>query len=131
MIVGIGADIVSIVRMEAALQRRGPALARRLLSAPEYREFRASAQPAHFLAARFAAREAALKALGVGLSGGIRWTDLCVTKNPDGAPQLILQGAALDCAQRRGVGVCHLSLAHEREYALAFVVFSAASDAQL
>ncbi len=126
MIVGIGVDLVSIPRMEAALHRRGPALAERLLSASEYREFLGSARKAHFLATRFAAREAALKALGTGLAAGIRWRDLEVSKDRAGAPQLQLHGAAALHAEDRGVRSCRLSLAHESEYALAFVVLDAA-----
>ena len=124
MIVGIGVDAVSVRRMEQALARRGPALARRLLSAEEYREFLPARRQARFLALRFAAREAAAKALGTGISKGVRWRDLRVTHDEWGAPYLHLHGGAQKRARKLGVAAIHLSLSDEEDLALAFVVLS-------
>ena len=71
MIFGIGTDIVSVQRMRRNLGRYGERFARRILSESELEEFRATAKPENFLAKRFAAKEAAAKAMGTGFSGGL------------------------------------------------------------
>jgi holo-[acyl-carrier protein] synthase len=124
MIVGIGTDIVAIERIRKALSRRGEALAARLLSEDEFQDFVRHVNPERFLAKRFAAKEAALKALGTGLRHGLRWSDIAVGHEPDGKPVLHFSGraAALAAAHRS-----HLSISDEQDYAVAFVIMESES----
>ena len=122
MIAGIGTDIVEVRRMYDALERRGDRLARRLLSDAELAEYHASNDPARFLAKRFAAKEAILKALGTGLRDGIRWTHMGVGHDQRGRPQVRLAGAAAAVALAQGIGAWHLSLSDEQAYVLAFAI---------
>lgn len=122
MIVGIGTDIVDVGRIDAMLGRRGEALAQRLLSTAEFDAFKAHPAPARFLAKRFAAKEAALKALGTGLRNGMRWADISVAHDALGKPALHLAGVARQQADALGVNACHLSISDEQRYAVAFVI---------
>ncbi|MEQ5801877.1 holo-ACP synthase [Halomonas sp. H10-9-1] len=124
MIVGIGTDIARVARFEAALSRRGERLSERLLGAVERERFQAQAQarPAAFLAKRFAAKEAFVKALGTGLRNGMRWTEIQVVNDTLGRPSLLLAGRAHELARAAGVRATHLSLSDEAEFAVAFVV---------
>ena len=124
MIDGIGTDIVRIARMQAALGRRGDALAHRLLAPVELPAFSDHPDPARFLAKRFAVKEAVLKALGTGLRNGIRWHDISVEHDHFGKPLLALSGEA---GRRLGVRRCHLSVSDEQDYALAFVIIESES----
>jgi holo-[acyl-carrier protein] synthase len=121
MIFGIGTDIVSVPRMQQALERHGERVARRILTADEMEDYRRAGQPAAFIAKRFAAKEAAVKALGLGFSEGISMRNIGVEHDPRGKPLLVLSGRALELAQQMGVGEAFLSLADERDHALAFV----------
>jgi holo-[acyl-carrier protein] synthase len=124
MISGIGTDIVQLERIHAALRRRGDGLARRLLADSEWQGYQQHVAPARFLAKRFAAKEAALKALGTGLRHGIRWHDVAVSNDSDGKPQLLFTGRAEQIlAGRRS----HLSISDEQDYALAFVIIESIS----
>lgn len=123
MISGIGTDIVAVPRLRAALERRGPALARRLLAETEWPDFDRAADPARLLAKRFAAKEAFLKALGTGLRG-LRWTDMAVQHDRQGKPSLWFSAAL---ASRLAGHRCHLSLSDEQDYAMAFVIIESES----
>lgn len=124
MITGIGTDIIQLSRIRSALARRGDGLARRLLADSEWQQYQQQADPARFLAKRFAAKEAALKALGTGLRHGIRWHDVAVVNDSDGKPQLVFAGSAAQLlAGRRS----HVSISDEQDYALAFVIIDSAS----
>ena len=78
--------------------------------------------PAPHLAARFAAKEAFLKALGLGLRNGMRWQEIEVVRNELGAPSLRLSGQAAELADERKVTAIHLSYSHEGDYATATVI---------
>lgn len=123
MIVGIGVDVVDVTRFHRSLDRT-PALADRLFTAGE-RTYATTAEPAmaaQRLAARFAAKEAVLKALGVGL-GACGFHDIEVVRDDDsGAPALALHGPALSLAADRSVASWHISLSHTDGFATAFVV---------
>ncbi|MGH7361409.1 MAG: holo-ACP synthase [Candidatus Methylomirabilales bacterium] len=121
MIIGVGTDLVSVPRLRQAVTRRDRLL-HRLFTEAEVAECRRRADPAPHLAARFAAKEACLKALQIGMGGGIRWREVEVEGGGGKVPRLILRGAAATRAAALGVRQTHLSLAHEGEYALAFVV---------
>ena len=126
MIVGIGTDLVRIARIEEALQRHGGRFALRILSEEEIHRFRHSSAGVRYLAKRFAAKEAVAKALGCGIGAGARWTDIVVSNDGAGAPLVSLSDRALESAEARGVTHIHLSISDEQDYAIAFVVLSAA-----
>jgi holo-[acyl-carrier protein] synthase len=122
MIVGVGTDLVEIDRFRLAMQRRSQ-LGERLFS-PDEREYAARHRdPAPRLAARFAAKEAVMKALGVGL-GAFKLRDVEVVRQSGGAPVLALHGRASTLADDRGVGRWHLSLTHTGSMAMAVAVAS-------
>lgn len=111
---GIGIDLIEVERIERALERR-PRLAERLFTAAELEYSRARARPGRHLAARFAAKEAALKALGL---GGMRMGQVEVRGGGDGPPELVLSGDAAAVAAREGVRL-EVSLTHSRDLAAA------------
>lgn len=121
MIVGIGIDIVSISRIEKALERT-PKLAERVLTPLEFEEWQQSQQPARFLAKRFAAKEAAVKALGTGIGRGVGWQQLEISKSDLGRPLISLSGAAADIAETLGALFWHLSYSDEVDYVVAQVI---------
>jgi len=124
-VIGIGVDAVDVARFRRILARR-PGFAARFFSDTEQADSRRSPDPTESLAARVAAKEAVMKALGTGL-GGFALTDVEVRRaGGDGptrnAPSLLLHGSAADVAARRGAGRFHLSLTQTTEVAIAFVV---------
>lgn len=123
MIVGIGTDIVSVARIERALARHGERFAERILAPGEREAYRCAASPVHFLAKRFAAKEAAAKAFGTGFSDGLSLHDIAVSNDSRGRPELVLTGRAAALCEELGIGEHHVSLADEREHAIAFVTF--------
>jgi holo-[acyl-carrier protein] synthase len=123
MIEGIGTDIVQVARIRAALARRGEALITRLLAPSELDRCAGHPDPSRFLAKRFAAKEALLKALGTGLRG-MSWHDIRIDNDNIGKPLLVLSGEAARLLGRRR---CHLSLSDEQDYALAFVIIESES----
>ena len=122
MILGIGTDIVAVGRIQASLERHGERFARRILATVEMEEFIADKRPAHFLAKRFAAKEALVKALGTGFRNGIKFSDISVTHNNLGKPGMCYSGTTALYLQKMGVSLSHISLADEQDYALAFVI---------
>ena len=121
MILGLGVDVVEIPRIEKALSRFGERFLKRILTA---REISWLAGRGHFparVAALFAAKEACAKALGTGLSG-LSWQEMEVIHEESGRPVLRLSGAALRRFQALGGQRVHLSLSHERKYAVAVVI---------
>ena len=121
MIFGIGTDIVRVARIQQDLERFGERFAERILTASEMREFRATAGKANFLARRFAAKEAAVKALGTGFSQGVQLHDIEVSHDAQGKPLLEFRGRAREFMQKHAITVSHVSLADEEDNAVAFV----------
>ncbi len=121
MIVGLGLDFVSISRFERFLERRGERGLRRVFTPGELGYCESLVAPAASFAARFAAKEAFLKAVGTGLSG-LAWTDVEVVRADSGEPSHQLHGGAAEAARRRGATTCHLSLTHTADLAGAVVV---------
>lgn len=119
LILGIGVDLVSVARVGDALRRR-PALRERVFRPEELGEA-GHVGEVRSLAARFAAKEAFRKALGETVQGGA-WRDVWVRGGRGGAPQLELSGRWLLAAKERGATGWHLTISHEREYAVAVVV---------
>lgn len=126
MIVGIGSDIARVARFETAMTRHGERFAARILGPNEQRRFVEHPQPAAFLAKRFAAKEAFVKALGLGLRQGIQWGEIEVLNDTLGKPFFQLHGVAAQRAAAAGVDKSHVSLSDEAEYAVAFVVLEQA-----
>ncbi|EGN75685.1 phosphopantetheinyl protein transferase [Idiomarina sp. A28L] len=120
-IVGIGTDIVEIERIRRALQRQ-PGLAKRLLTPTEHKEFIAASEPERYLAKRFAAKEAALKALGTGLQNGMSWQHIEIGHTSLGQPLLVFMQVADTLAKELLISHHHLSLSDEAHYAQAMVV---------
>jgi holo-[acyl-carrier protein] synthase len=116
----MGLDLVPIARVEAMLARHGRRATERLFSPGERADCDRRAQPAQHYAARFAAKEAVLKALGG--PPGLRWVEIEVRSADTGRPLLILSGAAAAAAARRGVVTQHVSLTHAGGMAAAVVV---------
>ncbi len=125
MIHGIGADLVTLARMDAIQARHGTRFARRILAAEELPEYEASPHKARFLAKRFAAKEAFAKAAGTGVRPPVTLTALRVTHNALGKPGFAYGAALADWVQQQGIAAAHLSITDERDHALAFVVLEA------
>ena len=116
---GIGVDMLEISRMEQVIERR-PSFLRRVFTEEERAYCERSARPAEHYAARFAAREAVLKALGTGFAQGIGLKDVSVTRDPStGRPRALLAGRAAQIAQEQGVREIALSISHTRDVAVA------------
>ena len=113
-----GVDIIEIDRVRRVLERYGERFLQRVFTPGEIAYCRRRAPN---LAARFAAKEAAMKALGTGVRG-VGWRDIEVVRAASGAPGLRLHGRGLARAERLGVSETSLSMSHSREYAVAFVV---------
>lgn len=122
MILGLGIDIVEIPRIARAYERFGEIFAKKVLHTDEVAAMPGGTQIAPYIAARFAAKEAAVKALGTGFRNGIWFQDFCIVKNQLGQPALILHGAAKEAAKRMGAASIHLSLTHGRDTAAAVVI---------
>jgi holo-[acyl-carrier protein] synthase len=122
MILGLGTDLVAIARVEALLARHGDRFLGRVFTAAERAECLGRARPAVHLAARWAAKEAAMKAIGTGWSLGVRWQELEVRSPGDVPPRLTLTGAAQSRAAALGIRQTLVSLSHDAEYALATVL---------
>jgi holo-[acyl-carrier protein] synthase len=120
MIAGIGVDIVEIARIRALIERHGERFLKRVFSPAEVRHCSRRIDPATGLAARFAAKEAFVKALGTGMTKGMRFKDIQVTG--EGRPQLKLTGKAREIAESMGIRGVHVSLSHERTHAVAMVI---------
>lgn len=120
MILGLGIDLVETARIDSLWQRFGERFSRRILTPEEAADL--PVRPVEYLAARFAAKEAAVKALGTGFSRGITFQSLAVRNLSSGKPDLELRAMALQTAKDLGVAGVHLSLTHTRTAAAAVVV---------
>lgn len=122
MILGIGSDLVQVARMAEAYTRHGERLARRLLSQQEWADFGRAASKPHFLAKRFAAKEALAKAVGTGLRPPVVLTAMAVAHDALGKPVFEFEPNLSAWLTQKGMHRIHLSLSDERDMALAFVV---------
>jgi holo-[acyl-carrier protein] synthase len=123
VILGLGLDLVDVARVEALVARHPARAAARLFTEGEWGYAATKARPALHLAARFAAKEAAYKALaGSAEARAIGWRDLEVVRGVDGAPALVLHGRAEARARVLGVRAIHLSLTHTADTAAAVVI---------
>ena len=124
MIFGIGTDIVRVARMQKNIERYGEKFAERILTPAELEEFRHESRPAHFLAKRFAAKEAAAKAMGTGFRDGLMFHHIGVGHDAAGKPKLEFTAEAAEFVAAHGITDVHVSLADEEDHAVAFVTLS-------
>ncbi len=122
MIVGTGVDIVETLRIQQAFERHGERFSRRLYTPGEIAYCERFKNKAERYAARFAAKEAAFKALGTGWREGIHWLDVEVTHQPSGKPELVLKGRAGEVAQELRVTRAAVSISHADTYVVAQVI---------
>ena len=120
MIVGLGIDVVELGRIERIWDRYGTRFASKILTVSEQQALPAS--PIAYLASRFAAKEAAVKALGTGFRNGITFHSLAVRSLPSGQPELILHGRASERAKELGVANWLISLSHSQNTVCAVVI---------
>jgi len=122
MVVGVGTDLMEIARIEESIARFGDRFLARVFTPGEIAYCRRKKNAGESFAARFAAKEAGAKALGTGISQGVGWLELEVTREPGGKPALTLRGRA--AARARALGIMHISMSitHSRDTALAVVI---------
>lgn len=122
MILGTGIDLTEVDRIREAVERYGRRFLERVFTPAEIAYAESKANRHERYAARFAAKEAGMKAIGTGWRGGVRWQDFEVLNQRGGRPELVLHGAAAEVARRMGVARIHLSLTHTPALAQAFVI---------
>ena len=122
MIVGTGIDIAEVPRIRQSIERFGDRFLLRVFTVGEIQYCDSKANRAERYAARFAAKEAAMKALGTGWNQGVRWRDCEVVRLPGGRPSISFHGKAAEFAARLGVKNAALSLSHTAEQAIAQVI---------
>ncbi len=121
MILGIGTDIVAIGRFESLIQK--DSFLKKIYTSHELSHCEAKHKgKLASLAVRYAAKEAVMKALGTGYAKGVAFTDINIINDPTGKPQVALTGVTKTYAENMGVQRIHLSLSHETEYAIAYVI---------
>ncbi|MDR2452436.1 MAG: holo-ACP synthase [Candidatus Accumulibacter sp.] len=121
MIAGVGADLAAVARLGRLYERHGARVLERLLAPAEFAEFSRAANPARFLAKRFAAKEAFGKALGIGVAAPATLPNIAVTHDDLGRPAFAYAPPLERYLAERGLAA-HLSISDETDYALAFVV---------
>jgi holo-[acyl-carrier protein] synthase len=125
VIVGTGIDIAEVPRIRQSIERFANRFLQRIYTPGEIRYCDAKANRVERYAARFAAKEAAMKALGTGWSHGVRWRDCEVIRMPGGRPSITFHGRAGEIAARLGVKNASLSLSHTKDQAIAQVILEA------
>ena len=122
MIVGTGVDLAEVPRIQASIERFGEKFIHRIYTPREIAYVERKANKFERYAARFAAKEAGMKAIGTGWRRGVTWQDFEVANLPTGKPTLLLHGVAAKFAERLGVKNVSLSLTHTRELGMAHVI---------
>src|ERR1700733_15784853 len=115
MVLGLGTDLIEIERIQASMDRFGERFLERVFTAGEIAYCMRKKQPAESLAARFAAKEAGAKALGTGISHGVSWKEIEVTREMGQRPMLHFRGRAGELAKALGVRKVHLTLSHSQK----------------
>lgn len=124
MIVGIGTDITSVKRIARVYEKYTERFVKRILTSKEIDSYNKRVNKVHYLAKRFAAKEAVAKALGTGIKRGVFWRNIAVLNQISGAPFIVLYDEALTRYKQLGAKSSHISISDEEEYAIAFVVLS-------
>lgn len=122
MIVGTGIDIAEVPRIAESITRFGDRFLRRVFTEGERLYCDSKANRMERYAARFAAKEAAMKALGTGWNFGVRWQDIEVARQPGSRPTIVFHGKAAEFAARLGTRNASLSITHTADQAMAFVI---------
>ena len=122
MILGTGTDLAEVPRIRRSIENYGDRFLQRIYTEAEIVYSMSKANSSERLAARFAAKEAGMKAIGTGWRRGVTWKDFEVMNEPSGRPTLRLTGAALAIAAKMGVQRISISLTHTREMAFAVVL---------
>ncbi len=122
MIVGTGIDVAEVPRVAAAIERFGQRFIQRIFTDAEIRYCDTKANRVERYAARFAAKEAGMKALGTGWNYGVRWRDVEVLRKPGQRPTIAFHGKAGEFAKKLGVVNAALSITHTAEQAIAQVI---------
>ena len=122
MIVGTGVDLAEVPRIRASIERFGDRFVQRIFTPAEIAYVERKANRFERYAARFAAKEAGMKAIGTGWKRGVRWQDFEVANLPSGKPTLRLHGVAAKVAEKLGVRNVSLSLTHTAELGMAHVI---------
>jgi holo-[acyl-carrier protein] synthase len=122
MILGTGIDLAEVARIRESIERFGDRFLNRVYTPGEIAYSNSKANRYERYAARFAAKEAGMKAIGSGWANGVRWVDLEVVNDASGRPALVLHARAAEIARGLGIKALHLSLTHTAEYGLASVV---------
>ena len=122
MIYGIGIDIVSIPRIERMLDRWGSLFTQRVFTPTEIAFCEGKSNPGQHFALRWAVKEAMIKALGLGLRGGIKWTDIEVVNDSFGRPSVEVHNQAKGLFSDRNIKAAFVSISHEKDYGVAQVV---------
>lgn len=127
MIIGVGTDLVEVSRIGQSIEKYGQKFIDRVFTSDEQAQAESRKDQTRFYAMRFAAKEAAWKALSPGYSNGVAWHDLNITSNQDGKPELFFTNKAAEvfASMTENNGKTHLSLSDDGGMALAFVVLSA------
>ena len=128
MIFGVGTDIVELSRVQAVYERFGERFVKRLLMDEEAELFRRSKHPVRFLAMRFAAKEATVKAMGTGFAHGVWIRDVGITANDWGRPLVIWSERGQRVCDRLGIGKGHVSLTDDAGLVVAFAVVETATQ---
>ena len=121
-IVGIGIDICEILRVKKLYERYNCSFLKKILTEKEIDDFYARNESLSFLAGRFVAKESIVKALGTGFTNGISFQDFTVFNDKDGAPKLDVLNNALKVKEAKNINQIHLSISHEKNYAVASVI---------
>lgn len=122
MIVGTGIDIAEVPRIAESIKRFGERFITRIFTDGEIHYCDSKANRVERYAARFAAKEAAMKALGTGWNYGVTWRDVEVSRQPGGRPTIVFHGKAAEFAEKLGAKHIALSLTHTKEFAMAQVI---------
>ena len=122
MIVGIGIDLIEVDRIQAIYARHRQRFVQRILTPAEQLYVMRHADPSQRLAGRWAAKEAAFKALGTGLAGGIAWKDAEILNEESGKPVVYFHGKALERAKKLGATLFHVTITHSNTLAMAQVI---------
>ena len=128
MVIGSGIDIVNIERIERLMGRWGDHFLKRVYTEQEISRCQCRSRPAECYALRFAAKEAFLKAIGSGLRDGLRWTDIEVANDRLGKPFLSFHRRAKEILQIHRIERTHLTLSHDRPFAVAHVLLEGNDD---
>ena len=124
MIIGIGCDILEVQRIQKAIENN-PSFCDKLFTPAEIEYCSRKANSYQSYAVRFAAKEAVMKALGTGWSEAVTWLDIEIVVSEKGSPSIVLFGAAKEITDKLQISNIHLSLSHEKNYAIAFVILEA------